>query len=431
MSPLIQMKKYTAGTPKSALGHTGPDSRSLTIQPEATGNVTLYVSPQMVDNIRLEPPPRPIRVFLQTLALWLLPILAGEALTLPKDHIDRPDITALTTAPFTPVELMPPLSTALPAPDHRQSSTTKLSFSLAWHGIEQLLKRVEPCLTSTPAKVPFNVLNTIIDIGKAVVGNKNDLKKHIEQTIDRLNVVNDALLKVESDSDVGSAMLTFAEKLIDEAVMLKGMSSNPLWEKIIGNEEDAKKIEGSFKHMDEHTKNFQKALYNADIGDLNTLTQELCTPGMCVDILEHIFQWAQDSSSNSPQIFWLTGDAGSGKSTIACTVAGHFDDETKSEVQNILCANFFCLQQFEEMRRQKYVIPTIIYQLTHQSKSYAHALLEANKFDSVDVLSKQMKDLLVGPWQRSASDRPPELPPYLVVVDALDEIDGQGGVAFL
>jgi hypothetical protein len=39
--------------------------------------------------------------------------------------------------------------------------------------------------------------------------------------------------------------------------MLKGMSSSPIWEKIIENEEDAKKIEESFKRMDEYTKDFQ------------------------------------------------------------------------------------------------------------------------------------------------------------------------------
>ncbi|KAF8736797.1 hypothetical protein AX14_013896 [Amanita brunnescens Koide BX004] len=36
-----------------------------------------------------------------------------------------------------------------------------------------------------------------------------------------------------------------------------------------------------------------------------------------------------------------------------------------------------------------------------------------------------MKDLLIGPWQRSANDRRPERPPYLVI-DALDEIEGEG-----
>ena len=161
------------------------------------------------------------------------------------------------------------------------------------------------------------------------------------------------------------------------------------------------------------------------------MTREPCTAGTRDAILKRIYQWAQDSSSNSPRIFWLTGDAGSGKSTIACTVAGHFDDETKNEAQNILRANFFCSRQLEETRRQKYIIPTIVYQLAHQSRSYARALLGANKFGSVDVLSKQMKDLLVGPWQRSVNDRPSELPPYLVIIDALDEIEGQGGSIFL
>ena len=124
----------------------------------------------------------------------------------------------------------------------------------------------------------------------------------------------------------------------------------------------------------------------------------------------------------------MSGDAGSGKSTIACTVAGHFDDETESKAPNILRASFFCSRQFEETKRQKYIIPTIAHQLAHQSSSYARALLGANKFV---VLVKQMKELLVGPWQRSATDRLPELPPYLIVIDALDEIDGHGGSKFL
>ena len=39
--------------------------------------------------------------------------------------------------------------------------------------------------------------------------------------------------------------------------MLNGMASSRVWEKIIENEEDAKKIEDSVKRMDEYTKNFQ------------------------------------------------------------------------------------------------------------------------------------------------------------------------------
>ena len=137
----------------------------------------------------------------------------------------------------------------------------------------------------------------------------------------------------------------------------------------------------------------------------------------------------------------MAGAAGSGKSTIAGTVAEYFDDEKeseapKSEAQKVLRANFFCSRQFEETRRRKFIIPTIVYQLARRSRSYARALLEADKFDSADVLSKQMMDLLVGPWQRSANyrsakDDRPEPPPYLVVIDALDEIEGEGGPEFL
>jgi hypothetical protein len=175
------------------------------------------------------------------------------------------------------------------------------------------------------------------------------------------------------------------------------------------------------------------AAYNADLEGTATLIREPCTEGTRVDILERIYLWALNPSSDSPHVFWLTGQAGSGKSTIAYTVTDHFDDveDASSDLKYILGANFFCSRQFEETRRRKYIIPTIAYQLARQSRSYARALLRANKSDSVNVPAKQMKDLLVGPWQQSAGERPRELRPYLIVVDALDEIEDNGGLAFL
>jgi hypothetical protein len=46
----------------------------------------------------------------------------------------------------------------------------------------------------------------------------------------------------------------------------------------------------------------------------------------------------------------------------------------------------------------------------------------------------QLEDLLVKPWRQSESDRlaDPSTPPYyLIVIDALNEIDGKGGSDFL
>ena len=51
--------------------------------------------------------------------------------------------------------------------------------------------------------------------------NKNSLEERVVQTFNRLNVVNAALLKAESDSDVGLAMLTFAEFVLRACYLLR------------------------------------------------------------------------------------------------------------------------------------------------------------------------------------------------------------------
>ena len=164
------------------------------------------------------------------------------------------------------------------------------------------------------------------------------------------------------------------------------------------------------------------------------MTREPCTPGTREEILQEIIAWVDDMTADSPPVFWLTGQAGSGKTTIAYTIAKHFDELEETEHtgrHTVLGGNFLCSRQFEETRRQIHIIPTLVYQLARKSRSYAHALHEADKFDSVDKLHKQMKDLLVCPWQQSESRRHVELPPYLIVVDALDEIEADGGSMFL
>ena len=164
------------------------------------------------------------------------------------------------------------------------------------------------------------------------------------------------------------------------------------------------------------------------------MTREPCTAGTREEILKEIIAWADDISADSPPVFWMTGQAGSGKTTIAYTVAKHFDELEETEHtgrHTVLGGNFLCSRQFEETRRQIHIIPTLVYQLARKSSSYTHALHKADKFDSVDKLTKQMPDLLVTPWQKSENLRDVELPPYLIVVDALDEIEDDGGSMFL
>src|SRR5215472_6122568 len=90
----------------------------------------------------------------------------------------------------------------------------------------------------------------------------------------------------------------------------------------------------------------RRAIYNVDVSEQKNLTREQCTPNTHVAILEEIRNWAMDSSINNPPVYWLNGAAGTGKSTIAYTIAHDFDDDSAiAQSHRILMGTFFCSRQ--------------------------------------------------------------------------------------
>ncbi|KAJ7911359.1 hypothetical protein B0H13DRAFT_2272060 [Mycena leptocephala] len=87
--------------------------------------------------------------------------------------------------------------------------------------------------------------------------------------------------------------------------------------------------------------------------------------------------------------------------------------------------------EYAHTTERKYIIPSIVYQLARHSSSFRHALVSVNQFGSCDEPDKQMKELLVNPWNRCLRDREFEVPPLLIIVDALDEIEDNEGAVFL
>ena len=66
------------------------------------------------------------------------------------------------------------------------------------------------------------------------------------------------------------------------------------------------------------------------------LRREVCTDGTRVKdqglkVLDDITKWANDCSLASPCVFWLTGRAGSGKTTIAYTIAKRFEGDNANQ----------------------------------------------------------------------------------------------------
>ena len=164
------------------------------------------------------------------------------------------------------------------------------------------------------------------------------------------------------------------------------------------------------------------------------LRRAVCTPGTRVRILHDIIKWANDTSSESESVYWLFGQGGSGKSTIAFTIARRFDFEFAHDSHDTigLGGNFFCSRQFDETKFATRIIRTIVYHLALRWKPFADALNASGKFDAVNQnVRAQLNNLLVEPWEQAQCTDPSKSPRFLMVIDALDEIDGTGGSEFL
>ncbi|KAG5716196.1 hypothetical protein E4T56_gene10766 [Termitomyces sp. T112] len=347
-------------------------------------------------------------------------------------------------------------SAAVSQVSHTSGILMRDGLQLAWNGLQLLLEKAEKSLVGTPFQVPVGIINTLIELKNAVSDNNDELDAQISRTKERLDIIKDV-----TDKNTGSdeLMRDFAKKLADKLSDLDKMAEQATWKKILENEQNKSKIDGIFKYIDEQTKDFQmrlalkidqntkhlhqslhqmlldnwpcsdRAMYDTNSDDVQISSRGLCTPNTRVAILEQIHHWAQDFSLNSPQVFWLTGHAGSGKSTIAYTIAHDFDEG--NGVLKTMQASFFCSRQFENTRQLKHIIPTLVYQLACHSQIFANSLLAADKNFVHKQLSKQMQGLLIDPWKQFMQNFSSDLPPYLIIIDALDEIEGKAGAEFL
>jgi hypothetical protein len=144
-----------------------------------------------------------------------------------------------------------------------------------------------------------------------------------------------------------------------------------------------------------------------------------CLPETRVDILRSVMEWADGTTSRC--IFWLNGMAGTGKSTIARTVAQRFADQER------LAASFFFTKGRGDLGHARNFFSTIAIQLATVSPLMRDYICEEvrNQPDIArKAMSEQWKRLILRPL-RKVRDRQP--PPYffILVVDALDECDDQ------
>ncbi|KAF8667458.1 WD40 repeat-like protein, partial [Rhizoctonia solani] len=164
-----------------------------------------------------------------------------------------------------------------------------------------------------------------------------------------------------------------------------------------------------------------KATYDSQLsGPTNRRT---CTEGTRVKVLDELKAWVIEEAGKS--VYWMSGMAGTGKTTIACTFAKWL------EAEKLLAASFFCTRTSADCQDVTRIIPTVAYQLAQYSISFRSALCNilGNNSDigSKDIAA-QFEKLILEPLNRMKDDIPDGM---VVVIDALDECKDQGGVGKL
>ena len=127
------------------------------------------------------------------------------------------------------------------------------------------------------------------------------------------------------------------------------------------------------------------------------------------DVLGQIESWLADEREQ--RVFWLNGLAGTGKSTIAQTLAETSFSDGK------LGASFFCSRDFEDRSNIQKIFPTLAFQLACRFPQFREELLpvlRTNPDIERDSLCSQLETLIIGPFKTTGIRT-------LIIVDALDE----------
>ncbi|EQL01948.1 NACHT and WD40 domain protein [Ophiocordyceps sinensis CO18] len=148
--------------------------------------------------------------------------------------------------------------------------------------------------------------------------------------------------------------------------------------------------------------------------------EALCLQGTRRELLDEINEWASDPAREA--IYWLQGKAGTGKSTIARTVA------LASTGRRRLGASFFFKRAEGDRGNARHLFTTMAAQLARQLPALAEHMrnaMESHPDIADKALVDQFEKLILKPLE--AIPRAP-LELMTVVIDALDECDGDQDV---
>ena len=141
--------------------------------------------------------------------------------------------------------------------------------------------------------------------------------------------------------------------------------------------------------------------------------RDSCLKGTRGALLDEIDLWTRDFTKQS--VYWLNGLAGTGKSTIAQTIAERMFGDGR------LGASFFCSRDFEDRRNLQLIFPTLAVQLARRYTAFRSIFIPLVQSDPEvvdETLYGQMEKLIVQPLVKSEIST-------VIVIDALDECEDE------
>lgn len=160
---------------------------------------------------------------------------------------------------------------------------------------------------------------------------------------------------------------------------------------------------------------------NALFNSYDRQHEPICLPNTRVDLLQEIYNWSDGHDVRC--IFWLNGLAGTGKSTIARTIARRYSE------RGHLGASFFFSRGVQDVSHAGRFFTSLAVQLSNQVPSLQHHISDAiskNKDIANQSLSDQWRQLIFHPLSKLNSNDSQRC--YILIIDALDECDNEGHI---
>jgi hypothetical protein len=162
---------------------------------------------------------------------------------------------------------------------------------------------------------------------------------------------------------------------------------------------------------------------NAPFNSYNKQHAPTCLPNTRVDLLHEIYNWADGQDKR--RIFWLNGLAGTGKSTIARTIARRYFDQKR------LGASFFFSRGGGDVSHAGKFFTSLASQLARNipqiQRFISDAIIEQSDIAN-QSLHDQWRQLVFRPLSRLDGSSPLS---YVLIVDALDECDNEDHIRMI